>query len=416
MKKNSIKTELSQGTNKIIYLDQIRWRKAGQLLRRKLGEFADRAAFFDEAARAQEVYLNSIAPGYGDSEDDFTMERCFEWFIFDYVMAAGHTLIEDFKVSQTFSEMEKQLLEHWSAARISVYDVIHVYPGKYMVIKDLMRRNEYTVQDPSVAKLVEPGTVLLMRVLKVGDEYEFSTSGLALPGFCRQLLMKNLHDDFSRYCSRKGKTQQEAWQLYLKERSHMINGWVMEIGINASLPHPVNTAKAPSGAVIRNISDKRIKEKVTGDVAKKITDDSQDELKDDALTLEWLQPTHRRVAGSVSEYLGKMGYDRKQVEGAIRLWHDYCRLKNPNPRKESVWTATVAYAMGRMEFNGAVSQQELAHYFGVSASTISGNFRTICDALGLMAYDQRYSTQKSPLEGLLDSNPLLVGILDNLKL
>ena len=413
MKKNSVKTEQPRGSNKIIYLDQIRWRKAGQLLRRKLGEFADKAVFFNEAARAQEIYLNSIAPGYGDREDDFTMERCFEWFIFDYVMAAGRTLIEDFQASQTFSDMEKQLLEDWSAARISVYEVVHVFPGKCMVIKDLLRRNEFTVHDPSVADLVEPGTVLLMRVLKVGDEYEFSTSGLALPGFCRLLLMKNLQDDFAGYCSRKGMTHQDVWQHYLRDRSHKINGWVMEIGIKASMPRPVDTGKAPSRAVIRNISDKRTKDKLANDVAQKITELN---LADGAPVLEWLQPTHGRVAGSVSEYLAKMGYDRKQVEGAIRLWHDYCRLKNPKLRKESVWVATVAYAVERMEFNGAISQQELASHFGVNASTISGNFRAICDALGLMAYDRRYSTHKSLLEGLVDSNPFLASILEGFKL
>ncbi len=415
MKKNSAKTEQVQGSSKIIYLDQIRWRKAGQLLRRRLGEFADRTAFFDEAARAQEIYLDSIASGYGDREDDFTMERCFEWFIFDYVMSGGRTLIEDFKENQTFSDMEQQLLVYWSAARISVYEVIHVFPGKCMVIKDLMHRNEFTVQDPSVADLVEVGTVLLMRVLKVGDEYEFSTSGLALPGFCKLPLMKKIQDDFTGYHRRKGISHREAWQQYLRDRAHKINGWVMEIGINASMPRPVDTGKTPR-AIIRNIWDKKIKDQPTAAVDQKITNAFLEDLAGKVPEPEWLQPAHGRVAGTVSEYLGKAGYDRKQVEGAIRLWQDYCRLINPKLRKESVWAATVVYAVDRMEFSGIISQQELARSFGVNASTISGNFRAICDALGLMAYDRRYSTRRSPLEGLTESNPFLAKILENFRL
>lgn len=416
MKKNSANTEQTRHSSKIIYLDQIRWRKTGQLLRRKLGEFADRTAFFDEAAKAQELYLDSIASGFGDREDDFTMERCFEWFIFDYVMSWGRTLIEDFKGSQTFSEMEKQLLENWSAARVSVYEVIHVVPGRCIVIRDLIQRDEFTVQDPSVADLVEVGTVLLMRVLKVGDEYEFSTSGLALPGFCKLPLMKKIQDDFNGYSRRKGIPHREAWHSYLRDMAHKINGWVMEIGINASMPRPVESSKTAVRTVVRNIRDKRKKDQPANNEAKIVTDDPTDDLKGKVRDMEWLQPSHGRVAGTISEYLGKIGYDRKQVRGAVQLWHDYCRLINPKLRKESVWAASVVYAVDRMEFSGKISQQELAHIFGVSASTISGNFRAICNTLGLMAYDRRYSTRKSPLEGLADSNPFLASILENFRL
>ncbi len=478
MKKNSVETTVRKsGSNKVICLKQARWRKTGQILRRKLGEFADRAAYFNEASSAQEIYLSSISPDFGDREDDFTMERCFEWFIFDYVMTSGHTLIEDFKADQTFSDMEKQLLENWSYARISVYEVDTILPGRGMVIKDIIHGDEFTVEDSSVADLVELGTLLLMRVLKVGDEYEFSTSGLALPGFCKASLLSKLQEDFSRYCRRKGVPSRNTWNYYLRDRAHKINGWVMEIGINASTPQPVNKKNILPFA--RKLLEQKTEEKLTSDITQKISDVYIDEYYDKWLDqripvlgnrtpreacrsgegrkkveellremeqveqnrirngeihydldkiryklgmkigtgeFEWTQPAHGRVAADVVEFLKETGFDRKKIEGAVRLWHDYCLAKNPRLRKEQVWVATVIYAIDRMEFNGTVSQQDLARRFGISASTVSANFRIICDTLELMAYDRRYSTRKSPLEGMAESNPFLAKILENFKL
>ena len=95
----------------IISLDQYRWRKVGQVLRRKLGDFAGDPVFSKEISRAQQMYLDGVDPDIVDENEDMIMERCFEWFIFDYVVDGGVTPIEIYAAQNTLSGMEKKLLD-----------------------------------------------------------------------------------------------------------------------------------------------------------------------------------------------------------------------------------------------------------------------------------------------------------------
>jgi len=212
-------------------LDQVRWRRAGRELRRKLGEFADQPSFAWDAARAQDMYLGCMDQNLMLHDDDFTMERCFEWFIFDFYISKGSTIIETFREEcpHPLSNYENILIKDWARSRISLYEVQMVLPGKGLVIKDLLSRKKVMVHDINAAAEIKAGSILLMRVLKVGEEYEFSTSGLALPDWCKEPLLKKLRQDRLDYYSKK-MTSVRGWGAYLKERSHKINAWVMELG------------------------------------------------------------------------------------------------------------------------------------------------------------------------------------------
>lgn len=491
--------------NKVVSLYQVRMRRAGQELRRKLGEFADQPAFSREAARAQEQYLSCISPDYADRDDDFIMERCFEWFIFDYVLPSGSTIIELFRDSQSFSGAEEELLADWTAARVSIYEAVRNLQDKGIVIRNLIDQSEIAVNDTTVAELVEEGAILLMRVLKVGNEYEFSTSGLALPGFCKLPLMRRLQDDLVRYCRQKGIPSSEAWQLYLRDRADKINGWVMDLGISASMPHLVDEDFSEPFMPDIHVQNPSLIDKLSARIAQRITDAFLDEYYDkwvdqsipalgnktprDACRTEkgrsrveellrelerveksrahkgepyydidrvrkklglkkntpvvsvmpgpnksdaeqagtvkwekgpgdykWPHPAQGRVASMVIKSLTARHYEDRQVDGAIHLWYDYCCKENPKLRKEAVWVASVIYTMARLELDEEINQQELANEFGVGASTISANFRSICRSLELAVFDRRYSTQMPPLDQLDTSDPLLAQILDNLKL
>jgi hypothetical protein len=218
---------------KVFYsLDQARWRRAGQDLRRNLGQFADQPIFSWDAARAQDLYLGCIDKKLIESDDDFIMERCFEWFIFDFRLYSGQTIIETYldEHRQLVGEHESALLQKWAVSCNSLYEVTGVLPEEGLIIKDILNRREIKVKDVNAALEIEQGSLLLMRVLEVGEEYEFSTSGLALPGRLKEPLLKKLHLDRLRFY-REQKTRVQGWDTYLKERAHIINAWVMDLGI-----------------------------------------------------------------------------------------------------------------------------------------------------------------------------------------
>lgn len=222
-------TECCSGRD-VLSLEQVRWRRAGQNLRRILGEFADQPSFAWEAARAQDLYLGCLKRQFANHDDDFNMERCFEWFIFDYKLSSNQTVIESFmeEYSPSLEHYESAMIRDWVKARISLFEVKEVIAGKGLSIKDLLSRKSYNVHDINAALEISAGNILLMRVLKVGNEFEFSTSGLALPAHCKEPMLKWLRCDREEFL--KGK-KGEGWGRYLRERAHLINARVLEFNL-----------------------------------------------------------------------------------------------------------------------------------------------------------------------------------------
>ncbi|MDD2554411.1 MAG: SEC-C domain-containing protein, partial [Desulfotomaculaceae bacterium] len=217
----------------IYFQEQARWRSAGQELRRTLGRFAHRLHFSRDAARAQDLYLGYIDKRLIDSDDDFIMERCLEWFIFDYRLNSGRTIIETYRdeYHQVLSGPEATLLQSWTDSYNSLYEVIEVLPEEGLIIKDIFDPVGIKISDVNASLNIEQGSILLMRVLQVGKEYEFSTSGLALPRRLRDPLRQKLQGDRLQFY-REQRTRVKGWDDYLKERAHVINGWVMDRGMS----------------------------------------------------------------------------------------------------------------------------------------------------------------------------------------
>lgn len=222
-------TECCSGRD-VLSLAQVRWRRAGQSLRHSLGEFADQPSFAWDAARAQDLYLGCLKRQFVDHDDDFIMERCFEWFIFDYKLSSNQTVIESFmeEYSSSLDQYEAVMVREWVKARISLFEVKEVIAGKGLNIKDLLSRKTFNVHDINAALEIEAGNILLMRVLKVGNEFEFSTSGLALPAHCQEPMLKWLRCDREEF--QKGKKAGD-WGRYLRERAHLINARVLEFNL-----------------------------------------------------------------------------------------------------------------------------------------------------------------------------------------
>ncbi|MEW6275167.1 MAG: hypothetical protein AB1556_08650, partial [Bacillota bacterium] len=370
-------------------------------------DFADQPFFAQEASRARQIYVRSIDPSLVNEYDEFVTERFFEWFIFDYQLSTGRTLLELFLESPDLSAEEKELLREWAKARLTLYEVLEVFPGKGVVLQDLLGRNNVMVHDISIAQEINPGMILLMRVLKVGDRYEFSTSGLSLPAFCKDVLLARIDEHLKTFCRRRKLSLKEGKDLFLKENASLLNAWVIELGIGSLFPRLVNEHKEDV-------------QQITREIVSAFLDEYHKEFPERSPSASnnypWLSPECAQVADRVAEDLTGRGYNRRQIDAAMRLWSDYCLLAHPSFRKAAVWVASVVYTMARLELDKKVNQHVLAEKYGVSASTISANFRTLCRTLELVAFDRRYSTRRPILSGLYENYPLLARILKDLKL
>lgn len=476
--------EKSEGPReaKVISLDQYRWRKAGLNLRQKLGEFAADPLFANEVTRAQELYLTGLDPDLIDENDEIIMERCFEWFIFDYVLEGGETLIDIFSAVSEITDIERSLLREWSSSRLSVFEVTGVASEKGLKLRDLILNRKITVSNYSVTGNLDRGSVVFMRVLRVGGEFEFSTGGLALPPAFGKPLIRRIKSDMARYAARKGREGYTP-EVYLKDRAHKINSWMMGFAVKTTDPTGEDSISeaSMSSLIAQRITDtflddyyekwinkpaqalggktprescltvhgrarveellkelEKIEKKrskkgepnydinkvrarlglIPGENAGKAAPDRNLPAggRKEVENLHWLNRSQAGVAALIRQLLEKKEYTQEQVEGAIKLWHDYCSRENPTVKKEVLWLAAVVYTLARLEFNTAVQQQKLAGEYGISPSSLSGKYRSICKALDLVVFDRRYTSVKSPLEDLETSDPLLAKIIYKLKL
>lgn len=420
--------------NNIIDINKYRRWRTGQLLRRKLAEFADSEIFAEEMELARELYFSVMDPDLVDEKDDFLMERFFEWFIFDYRIR-GRSVLDYFGMTGGLSEEEKAMLNKWKHARSSAYLVLQVDENCVLTLRDIIRERDTLVQDRQAACEVEPGQILFIRVLPLGEENEFSTGGLILPGYSYEYVLERIRMDAELYWSKQGRRRN--WDAYLRDRAHAVNAMVMEMGALWELSEegwngesgPAREKEAGQPATDsfldyfyeRWINEPMVLLKGKTPLEAYKTKSGREKLQDLLLGLEhleresgeprldlsrlWnkLQVEHEAstsrnggkntttgenngdggVVELIRDGLIKMGYRGQHVNTAVDMWHKYNNLARPTFRKPGAWAAAVIYALAKSQGNDSVSQNDLALMFNVSVSSISNNYSSIRRTLQL---------------------------------
>ncbi|WP_027365522.1 hypothetical protein [Desulfotruncus alcoholivorax] len=425
----------------VIDLNEYRWRRAGRHLRRKLAEFADNDIFIDDVENAREIFFDPFDPELVDEEDDLMLERFFEWFIFDYKIQ-NQTILEYFSLAGNLVSEERELLESWKKAKSSFYQVIGIENQSMIVIEDLIRGWQVIVTDKNAARELEKGHIMLMRVLPVGNSYEFSTGGMVLPQECKGYLLGRVRQDADFYWSKFKK--RGDWEQYLADRAHVLNSLVVELEtiwnfssideegnpktLNSHKGHMAGMAQQVTNIFLDYFYDRWVNEPM--DVLHGKTPMEASKTKEGREKLQTLlkelgkiekaraqkgepfydltrlrkklklpaEASNRPAKGAKDESLAdnyagvtelirdglkKMGYQAQQVNNAVEMWQQYSKAARPAFRKPGAWAAAIIYAVARLLGDESVSQNGLALMYNVSASTISANYRSICKTLQL---------------------------------
>ncbi|KAF1085690.1 hypothetical protein SPSYN_01835 [Sporotomaculum syntrophicum] len=422
----------------VIDIGKYRWWRTGQHLRSKLAEFADHEMLMDEVGMAREKYFSVIDPDLADYEDDFLMERFFEWFIFDYRIR-GRTLLEYVIMAGNFTREETELLEKWGKSRSSIYQVVEVIDNHAITIKDLLRGGEVLVADPDIVQELVPGQLLFIRILPVGDEFEFSTGGLILPAYSKDYIISRITFDAELFWSKNGR--RGKWDAYLQHRSQIINALVMETasivwgleerydkelgedlnktgGSSSQLAQratnvfldyfydrwinepmdilqgqtPLEASRTKTGrsklqTLLRELLKVEKKRAKKGEPAYDFAKVCQklsiplDSCMEGSTHNDEVEHDYSEVSKLIKDGLTEMGYPAQQIKIAEKMWWDYSKMVSPTFKKPETWAAAVIYAVSRSTGNKLINQNILAHKYKVSASTISNNYRNIIRTL-----------------------------------
>ncbi|MCB8943537.1 MAG: SEC-C domain-containing protein [Ardenticatenaceae bacterium] len=109
--------------------------------------------------------------------------RFADWFAFDHIQPDGSRLIEVYKQEKwdELSEVQQQVLAGWlEAGAFTGYELLD-YDGQILQLREYFTGEEFEVYEPSGRGDVEVGEVILARLVKVLDRWEFSTAAAYLP-------------------------------------------------------------------------------------------------------------------------------------------------------------------------------------------------------------------------------------------
>lgn len=378
----------------MVSLAQVKWRRASGILRNRIGDFAEEVIFLKEAALAQEYFFGQLEDELDYLDQELMTERCFEWFIFDYPLSSGQTMIELFRdlFINRLPLTQALLVMLWESERSRFYKVRTVFPGKGLMVQDILNGKVYFVREPGVVIGVDPGTILYVRLLRVGTEYEFSTSAIGIPAEAYPELLGWLKSDY-RHCAAHRPCQEKVdWNEYLRFRSPTINRKVVRLGLGHDDMPSSGTDKVVIPRLLFDLLCDPLAE-FCGEV-----DETGAELEAllhhlrgaDAVGETQTEEAgvcrsdeYASVAREVACGLAEIGSTPEEVNQALRLWREFCILEEPTVRKPGVWAASVIYTVIRLHGENRISQGDLARRFGVASSSISSRCGRLSRVLAL---------------------------------
>lgn len=146
--------------------------------------FAQEEHFAIPFARALSIYWN----GHYTFENAERMSpneasRFADWFVFDYKDEESSRIIDIYYEDsyEELSEHQQRVLTAWlTAPPASAYELI-AYNGQNLALRDFFSGSEVEVYEPAGHGPVQPGDLLLARIVPVSDKLKFSAVAAYLP-------------------------------------------------------------------------------------------------------------------------------------------------------------------------------------------------------------------------------------------
>jgi hypothetical protein len=85
------------------------------------------------------------------------------------------------------------------------------------------------------------------------------------------------------------------------------------------------------------------------------------------------------------------GYSPREVVRAVRMWRDFCHLERSAYRRPAAYAAAVEYAFSLLGLYQNDSQERIAAFYDVPATSLRRRFARLRQGLALTYFDPRYS-------------------------
>lgn len=175
-----------------------------------------------------------------DNLEDRGADRFMTWFVFDYALDDGLTVVEHLAAEPTFEldEAEAELLPQWKDVRLWPYAVESIAKGQSVTLVDMFEDKRYVLEDSAASRRLQPGEVLVGHLVPGGEHHFIGGAAAHLTADTRERLREyaelHLHA-FQR------ENPEAGWHELIRDRSEIINHFVMQLPVEQVDPTLLDT-------------------------------------------------------------------------------------------------------------------------------------------------------------------------------
>jgi hypothetical protein len=206
------------------YAEVGREESARRRLIERLLEFFNK--FYREALpEALEIFWGDFVPEehLKDHPLEIAYQNFFEWVTFDFVIddVEEKTLIDLYmKQHKCLSGEEHRVLTMMKNSVISLYEVEEVFPGRGLLLKDLLIGGEYDVKEKAATQGLRKWDIFAARLLLIDGQYILSGSVYPYDLGRKQEILDTIHQEFREY---QNAFPDATFDMFLKESGDIFN-------------------------------------------------------------------------------------------------------------------------------------------------------------------------------------------------
>lgn len=157
--------------------------------------------------------------------DDFSL--FLEWFICDFSLRNGMTIIEEFhhEKGEKLSEEERSLLKHEMRSYLSLYEVISVTPGTGLRLKDLMTEEEMDVVEVRGSLAAVKWDVFFARVIRGEGINKLSGIVILIPRRMKENVLSLTQGVWEKFKKEAGN---QEWSYFTKSNAHLLYHFIKD--------------------------------------------------------------------------------------------------------------------------------------------------------------------------------------------
>jgi hypothetical protein len=192
-------------------------------LRPKILKFMKRAGYDQFIEEALGEYWRTLEPGLDPPEmDKMDYLQFLEWYIHDYpIPGHGSPVVQLFWESNPkLSAEERQVLQDWQTAYLSVFQIKEIEPGKGILAEDIFSGEEVFLSDVSLSQQTRKWELITFRKIKVLEEWQVSAAGSKEPPKYKEGIYRFVMDRFSDHQKHQPQADLPA---FLREKGYLLN-------------------------------------------------------------------------------------------------------------------------------------------------------------------------------------------------